>query len=145
MKKITLFAGAGFSRAVSEKIKYCGDEEIKMPLGNEMFNNKSSKDYLGGVKFRTHEYSKLGKYLDCKYGSRTPEVNYEIVYRELLRDKKENYLAEVLEEMIFEILGVDFPPIRLKPDKLINLSVTYQFKYSGQWNTYYPFFFISLQ
>ena len=126
MKKITLFAGAGFSRAVSEKIKYCGDEEIKMPLGNEMFNNKSSKDYLGGVKFPKHEYSKLGKYLDCKYGSRTPEVNYEVVYGELLKDKK-NYLAEVLEDMVFEILGINFPPCRLKCEAEQTIKIIREF------------------
>ena len=126
-KNTTLFAGAGFSRAVSEKIKYCGDEEIKMPLGKEMFNNKSSKDYLGGVNFLNHEYSKLGKYLDCKYGSRTPEINYEVVYGELLKDKKENYLAEVLEDMVFEILGVNFPPIRLKPEAEQTIKIIREF------------------
>ena len=125
MKKITLFAGAGFSRAVSEKIKYCGNEEMKMPLGNEMFNNRSSKDYLGGVNFLNHEYSKLGKYLDCKYGSRTPEVNYEEVYGELKENK--NYLAEVLEEMVFEILGVNFPPIRLKPEAEQTIKIIREF------------------
>ena len=125
MKKITLFAGAGFSRAVSEKIKYCGDEKIKMPLGNEMFNNKSSKDYLGGVKFPKHEYSKLGRYLDCKYGSHTPEVNYEVVYGEL--KENENDLAEVLEKMVFENLGVNFPPIRLKYEAEQTINIIREF------------------
>lgn len=122
MTKATLFAGAGFSRAVSEKVKYCGNENINMPLANEMFNNKSSEDYLGGIKFPDHKYSRLGSYLLVNYGSRNPGKNYEEIYGELKND-----LAEVLEEMVFEHLGVNFPPHRIKCEAEQTIKIIREF------------------
>lgn len=105
----TLFAGAGLSRAVSEKVQYCGNMILKMPLSNDMFDNESAQDYLRKPQFR-QAYGILADYLFGKYGTSTPRANYEEVY------SASNDIcpkaAEQLEGMIFEHLGGNYPPIR---------------------------------
>lgn len=111
MKRVTLFAGAGFSRAVSERVLYSDNQRLKMPLAREMFIY--SQDYLDGKNFLDCTYPKLGTYIEHKFGSRTHKENYEKVYGQLKGENKHD-LAEALEAMVLENLGVNYPPIRYK-------------------------------
>lgn len=110
-ENITFFAGAGFSRAVSENIKsaqykYDGsDERLNMPLATDIFLR--SKTYLSCSRF----YKVLGDYLENTYNNRFPPISYEEVYHKLLQNNKDE-LAELLEKMVFQLLGADYPPIR---------------------------------
>ncbi len=122
-KKITFFAGAGFSRAVSEKVESVEYRDrkghrLKMPLVNEMFDNISSRDYLSEF-LKLGEYRFLGNYLLKRTGNRFPEISYEEVYHEIQRDSyltnsEKEYLTRLIEEMVFENLGNNFPPLRYK-------------------------------
>ncbi len=119
MRKITFFAGARFSRAVSERVKY-QDEKLEMPLASEMFNNKSSRDYLSEY-LSLGEYRFLGDYLVKKIGCRFPQKSYEEIYQNIIEDpnltnSEQEKLKKLIEEMVFEILGNDFPPIRYKKE-----------------------------
>lgn len=122
MRKITFFAGAGFSREVSERVKYQDDQhkKLKMPLASEMFNNKSSRDYLR-EDLSLGEYHLLGDYLVKKTGCRFPQKSYEEIYQNIMEDpnlmkSEKEKLKKLIEEMVFEILGNDFPPIRYKKE-----------------------------
>ena len=122
MRKITFFAGAGFSREVSERVKYQDDpdKKLKMPLASEMFNNKSSRDYLR-EDLSLGEYRFLGDYLVKKTGCRFPRKSYEEIYQNIIDDpnltnSKKEKLKKLIEEMVFEILGNNFPPIRYQEE-----------------------------
>ena len=108
-KSATLFAGAGFSRAVSEKVRGKNSDEL-MPLATEMFSNKSSKDYLSQQGFADGWYYRLGCYLKTRYGNRFEKVSYEVVYSDLLQT--DPILASKLNELVFEQYGINFPPIK---------------------------------
>jgi len=109
-ENITLFAGAGFSRAVSEKVVYCDKISRKMPLANEMF--KYSQTYLLNPDNEPNfkDYENLSKFLAIIYGKRVPDVSYEDAYQKL-NDQRPD-LKPILERLAFENLGVNWVPIR---------------------------------
>lgn len=108
--RCTLFAGAGFSTALSRMINYHDGKNLIMPLAHQILSNQSAYDYFDPKKFPNHDYDKLGTYLEVHYGNRNPSVNYETVYGHL--EEIQSPLATTLENLVFEVLGVNFPPIR---------------------------------
>lgn len=125
--RTTLFAGAGLSRAISERVQYYNNEKLLMPMAYDMFDNISAKDYLSAVEgnFR-NAYGALSDYLNIRHKNRTPHKSYETVYSELLQ-KQEKQAAEQLEGMIFEHLGGNFPPLRYDMEVIQTIRVIRSF------------------
>lgn len=78
--KITLFAGAGFSIAVSKAVR---DRVVKyesepMPSAFQMLNNDCAKSYL------ENQYIRLRMYLEKYFGNKYKNESYEKVYTDIL-------------------------------------------------------------